>query len=99
MEFDALFEHVLGILRRSLAIDRAVLLLAVVHLARLFGELAADVLGVLGQVLAQFLQLGAELALLRRHHSHRCLALGRSRRRLRWRRLSRGGLRALSGAA
>ncbi len=57
--------------RRGFAVDRAVLDLAVVHLARFFGKFLADIVGVLGEVVAQFLELGAELALLRRHHRDR----------------------------
>ena len=76
VEFDALVEQLLGVLRRRLAVDRAVLDLAVVHLARLFGKFAADVVGVLDEMVAQFLELGAELALLRRHHGDRRLGLG-----------------------
>src|ERR1700692_3931292 len=39
--------------------------LAVMHLARLVGEALADIVGILDDVVAQFLQLGAQLALLR----------------------------------
>ena len=81
VEFDAFLVQLLGVLGRGLAVDRAVLDLAVVHLARFFGKLPADIVGVLGQVVAQLLELGAELALLRRHHRDRRLVLGR-----RWRR-------------
>ena len=58
---------------RGLAVDRAMLDLAVVHLARFLGEFLPDVVGILGQVVAQFLELAAELALLRRHHRDRRL--------------------------
>ena len=57
--------------RRRLAVDRAMLDLAVVHLARLLGKFLADIVGILGEVVAQLLQLRAELALLRRHHRDR----------------------------
>src|SRR4030081_3029502 len=60
MEFDALLVEVLGFLGRRFAEDRAVLDLAVMHLARFLGEFAADILRIPGEVVAQFLQLAAE---------------------------------------
>src|SRR5262245_4325346 len=53
--------------------------IAVMHLARLGGETVADIVGVLDDVVAQFLQFGAQLALLR-HHQRR--GFGWRRRRL-----------------
>src|SRR5437879_10722363 len=73
MEFDPFLGKILGILRRGFAVDRAVVDLAVVHLARLFGKFLADVVGVLGQVLTQLPELLAKLALLRRYHGDRRL--------------------------
>src|SRR5262245_51477516 len=64
VELDAFLVQRLGVVRGGFAVDRAVLDLAVVHLAGLFGELLANVVGVRRQVLAQLLELGAELALL-----------------------------------
>src|SRR5262249_48183799 len=71
--------------------DRAVLDLAVVHLARLFGKSPPNIIGVSDEMFAQFLQLAAELALLRRHHGDRRgnIRLRRFRGRLRCRRLRR----------
>ena len=66
VELDPLLVQLPGLLGRGLAVDRAVLDLAVVHLARLLGKLRPDIVGALGEVLAQFLQLLAELAFLRR---------------------------------
>ena len=80
MKLDAFLVQLLGILRRGLAVDRAVLDLAVVHLARLLGKFLPDIVGVLGQVLAQLLELLAELALLRRHHGDRRGRIGRGAR-------------------
>src|SRR5262245_45971865 len=77
MKLDAFLVQLLGVLRRGLAVDRAVLDLAVMHLARLLGKFLPDIVGVLGQVLAQLLELLAELALLRRHHGDRCRRFGR----------------------
>src|SRR5439155_7114721 len=53
MEFDSLLVQLLGVLRRGLAVDRAVVDVAVVHLARFFGKFLADIVGILGEVLAQ----------------------------------------------
>src|SRR5262252_3680052 len=68
MELNALVVQFLRLLGRGFAVDRAVLDLAVMHLARLIGKLAADVLGIPGEVVAQLLELGAHLAFLRRDH-------------------------------
>ena len=65
MEFDAFLGQRLGVVGRRLAVDRAVLDLAVMHLARLLGEFRADIVGVFRQVIAQLLELGAQLAFLR----------------------------------
>ena len=54
MDLDAFLGQFVGLLRRRLAVDRAMLLLAVVHLARFVGELGADVFRVSCQVIAQF---------------------------------------------
>jgi hypothetical protein len=64
----------------------------VVHPACLFGKSPPDIVGVPGEMFAQFLQLPAELALLQRHHGNRrgnirfrrfrgCLRCRRLRRR------------------
>src|SRR5262245_49648532 len=45
--------------------------LAIVHLAGFVGEAIADIVGVLDDVVAQFLELGAQLALLRHHQRRR----------------------------
>src|SRR5262249_43518922 len=76
---------------RGLAVDRAVLDLAVVHLARLFGKSPPNIIGVSDEMFAQFLQLPAELALLRRHHGDRRgnIRLRHFRGRLTCRRLRR----------
>src|SRR5499427_8041981 len=54
------------------------------HLARLFGKSPPNIIGVSDEMFAQFLQLPAELALLRRHHGDRRgnIRLRRFRRRL-----------------
>src|SRR5262245_25369207 len=44
----------------------------IVHLASFFGEFRADIVSVLGEVVAQLLQFGAQFLLLRRHHCHGC---------------------------
>ncbi len=49
VELDAFLVQLLGLLRRGLAVDRAVLDLAVMHLARFFGKFLADIVGVLGR--------------------------------------------------
>src|SRR5262249_25068227 len=77
VELDAFLVQVLRLLRRGLAVDRAVLDLAVVHLARLVWKLAADVLGVLDEMVAHLPELRAQLALLRRDHRDRIRALRR----------------------
>src|SRR5579883_3510580 len=66
VELDAFLVQLLRLLGRGFAVDRAVLDLAVVHFARSLGKLAADVLGVLGEMVAQLPQLATQLALLRR---------------------------------
>src|SRR5262245_312174 len=68
MEFDSFLVQLLGVLERSLAVDRAVIDLAIVHLAGFLGEFLADVIGILGEVLAQLLELLAQLVLLWRYH-------------------------------
>ena len=74
MEFDAFLVQRLGFVPRSFAIDRAVLDLAVVDLARLFRKAGADIVRILGDVLAQLLELLAQLAFLRLHDRDRRLA-------------------------
>src|SRR5262245_38040345 len=71
VKLDPLLVQLLGLVRRGLAVDRAVLDLAVVHLARLFGKSPPNIIGVFDEMFAQFLQFPAELALLRRHHGDR----------------------------
>src|SRR5215813_2571132 len=66
VKLDPLLVQLLGLVRRGLAIDRAVLDLAVVHFARLFGKSLPNIISVPGEMFAQFLQLLAELMLLRR---------------------------------
>ncbi len=80
VKLDAFLVQFLGVFGDRLAVDRAMLDLAVVHLAGVFRKLVADIVGVRGQVIAQLLQLGAEFLLLRRDHRDRLL--GASSRRL-----------------
>src|SRR5262249_24619967 len=87
MKLDALVGKLLGLLGRGLAVDRAMLDLAVVHLARFLGKLLSDIVGVLHEVVAELLELLAKLALRRRHHRDR---RGSARRR-------RGCIRAWCG--
>ena len=47
MKLDAFLVQLLGVLRRRFAVDRAVLDLAVVHLARFLGKFLADIVGIL----------------------------------------------------
>src|SRR5260370_12580634 len=86
MELDAFLDERLGGVGRCLAVDRAVLDLAVVHAPRLFGEFLADVIGVLDDVVAQLLELLAQLDLF--------LGDDRDRRLFRLRRWRRGGIAA-----
>src|SRR3954469_16598332 len=60
-----------GVIGRGFAIDRAVLGFAVVHLACFLGKLLAHIVGIRRQMIAQLLELPAELVLLRRHHRDR----------------------------
>src|SRR2546430_1268720 len=92
VELDPFLVQLFGLVGSGLAVDRAVLDLAVMHLARLFGKFLADIVGVFCQVVAQFLQLLAKLALRRRHHRDRG-------RRLRWWRGRSRRLRRLRIAA
>src|SRR5262245_1318423 len=71
MEFDAFLGELFRFLRRSDTIDRAVLGFSIVHFARFLGEFRADIVGILGEVVVQFLELGAKLLLLRRYHCDR----------------------------
>ena len=73
VKLDSLLVHFLGILRRGLAVNRAVVQLAVMHLARHLGKLLAYIIGVPGEMVAQFLELLTELAFLRRHEGNRGL--------------------------
>ena len=66
MEFDAFLVQVLGFLRRGFAVNRTMFDFAVVHLACLLGKFWSDMIGVLGQVFTQFLELGAKFGFLRR---------------------------------
>src|SRR6266851_3137222 len=68
VELDAFLDELGGIGARCLAVDRAMLDLAVMHLSRFLGKFLADVIGVLDDVVAQLLELGAQLAFLRRQH-------------------------------
>src|SRR5215475_9233120 len=65
MKLDPVLVQLLRLIRRGLAVDRAVLDLAVVHLARFFGKSRPNIIGVSDEMFAQFLQFAAELALLR----------------------------------
>ena len=80
MERDPLLVQRLGVITRGFAVDRTVLDLAVMHAARLFGTFAADIIGVLDQVVAQLLELRAQLALLLGNHGDRGLLGGAFRR-------------------
>ncbi len=59
-DLDAFVDQRLGLFRRGLAVDRTVLLVAVMHRAGFVGEALADIVGVLDDVIAQFLQFAAE---------------------------------------
>src|SRR6266478_3955421 len=80
--FDAFLDQGARFVRRSLAVDRAMLDIAVMHLAGLVGKTLADIVGVLHDMIAQFLELGAQLALLRHQQRRgggrggRCLGCG-----------------------
>src|SRR3974390_311168 len=86
VEFDPFLREILGFLGRGHAVDGAVLNLTVVHLARFLGEFCADIVGILCELLAQLLQLGAEFSLPRREHGYwrrrRYWCFGNGRRRL-----------------
>ena len=64
-DLDAFVDQRACLVRRGLAVDRPMFDVAVMHLARFIGEALADIVGVLDDVVAKFLQLGAQLALLR----------------------------------
>ena len=98
MKLDAFLVQFLGVLRRRLAVDRAMLGLAVVHLARFFRKLLADIVGVRREVIAQLFQLGAEFLLLRRDHRDRRRRCGRRGRGVLDRRHDRRAL-VLAGKA
>src|SRR5262249_36139449 len=68
---DAFIDQRPRFLRRCLAVDRAMLDIAVVHLARLGGKALADIVRVTDDVIAQFLQFRAQLPLLRHHEPRR----------------------------
>src|SRR6516225_8906529 len=68
VKLDPFLVQLLGLVGGGLAVDRATIALPVVHLAGFLGEFAADIIGVAGEMLAQFLELLAKLALMRRHH-------------------------------
>src|SRR5712692_10962726 len=70
-ELDAFVVQRLGVFRRCDPIDRAVLGLAVVHLAGFLGKPRPDVLGILDKMVAQFPELLAKLLFLRRDHGDR----------------------------
>src|SRR5262249_48404849 len=65
VKLDPFLVQLFGLIGSGLTIDRAVLDLAVMHLARLFGKFLADIVGILCEVVAQLLQLRAKLAALR----------------------------------
>src|SRR5271165_806116 len=56
-DLDAFVDQRARLFRRGVAVDRSVLDLAIMHLARFVGEALADIVGVLDDVVAQFLQL------------------------------------------
>src|SRR6516165_2816651 len=62
-DFDAFVDQAAGLLRRGLAVDRAMFDVAVMHLAGFGGKALADIVGVLDDMIAQLLELGAQLAL------------------------------------
>ena len=62
---DAFVDQGARFVGRGFAVDRAVLDIAVMHFPRFIGKALADIVGVLHDMLAQFLELGAQLALLR----------------------------------
>src|SRR6202166_4186151 len=70
-DLDAFVDQRARFVRRGFAVDRAVLDAAVMHLARFVGEALADIVGVFDDVIAQFLDLGAQLALLRHQQRRR----------------------------
>ena len=61
MKLDTFFVQLLSLIRRRFAIDRTVFDLAIMHLARFFRKLPADIVGIFHKVLAQFLELLAQL--------------------------------------
>src|SRR5207244_6027065 len=77
---DAFVDQRARLVGRGLAIDRAMFLVAVVHRPRFVRKTFADIVGVLDDVVAQFLDLGAQLALLG-HHQRGRLRGRRFRRR------------------
>src|SRR5712691_554236 len=76
MELDPLLVQRLRVVGRSFSVDRAVLDLAVMHAPRLFGKFPAHVVGVLDQVIAQLLELRAQLAFLLGNDGDRRLLRG-----------------------
>ena len=73
MKFDPLFVQLLRFFWRSFAVNRAVLGLAIVNLARFLRKSGADLVRILGDVVAQFFELVPQLALRGRHHGDRRL--------------------------
>ena len=95
VKFYPFFLQLLGLFRRSFAIDRAVLDLAVMNLAGFLGKPGTDIMRILGDVIAQFFQLVPNFAFRSRHHCDRRLWRNRRhRRRLQWRRRYRWCRRA-----
>src|SRR5580658_5710919 len=68
---DAFVDQSARFVRRRLAVDRAVLDIAIMHLAGFIRKPLADIVGVFDDMVAQFLQLGAQFALLRHHQGCR----------------------------
>src|SRR6185312_5821397 len=85
---DAFVDQRTRFLGRGLAVDRPVLDIAVMHLARFVGKALADIVGIFHDVIAQFLDLGAQLDFLRHQQ----------RRRFQWRRRFRGRGRRWRGS-
>ena len=64
MEFDAFLGELCRFLGSSHTVDRAVIDFPIMHFACFLGELRADIVGVLGEMVAQLLELGSELLFL-----------------------------------
>src|SRR3954463_3171785 len=95
MKLDALLVQLFCLIGRGFTGNRAALPLTLTHFARVFGKFLAHIIGILGEVLAQLLELLAKLPFLRRYHwygSGRC-----GLRRWVWGRRGCGSLAAFHG--